>query len=207
MTYAKVQGSTLLAYPYGMPQLQVDNPTTNYGGLTDPGEVFAETTPAIENGWSLVVVQTSAQPSFNPMTQTCTEGSPTLKNGIWTQTWLVSSLPTNQVVANQAGAALAAGLTITCTSTPALSGTYACDDATTTKLAKIELAIERNGVFPGSNGTQFAWPDSSGSFHVFPSVTLFTAFSTALANYVADVDLFAAGAPGAALPASTVTIP
>lgn len=102
--------------------------------------------------------------------------------------------------------AFAAGLQITCTSTPAIDSTYALDQTTQAKINAIETAVMKNGVFPGSSGAQLAFPDIAGVFHVFPSVTIWGEFATAVANYVTDLELYAAGAPGATLPSTAVTI-
>jgi hypothetical protein len=103
-------------------------------------------------------------------------------------------------------AALAAGLAISSTSTPAIDGTYPVDAVTQTKIGQIEIFIQKNGTFPGSAGTSLAWFDTAGVAHIFPSVTLFSEFATAVANYVADLDLYGASAPGAALPSPSVNI-
>lgn len=109
-------------------------------------------------------------------------------------------------LATQVAKAFAAGITITSTSTPALNGTYAIDPAAQQRINAIETAILKNGAFPGSSGTQLAYYDAAGAPHVFPSVAEFSAFATAVANFVADLDLYAAGAPGASLPSADVTI-
>ena len=111
-----------------------------------------------------------------------------------------------QQLAATVAAAFAAGLTITSTSTPAINGTYAVDQSAQTRISAIETAILKNGAFPGSNGTQMAYPDISGKLTVFPSTALFSEFATAVADYVADLDLYAAGATGATLPSASVTI-
>lgn len=103
-------------------------------------------------------------------------------------------------------AAFAAGLTITSTSTPAINGTYAVDQAAQSRINAIETAILKNGAFPGSSGSQMAYPDIAGKLTVFPSTALFSEFATSVANYVADLDLYAAGATGATLPNASVTI-
>lgn len=108
--------------------------------------------------------------------------------------------------AGKAAAAMAAGLTITCTSTPALDGVYAVDQAAQARINAIETAILKNGAFPGSNGSQIAYPKIDGTLVVFPSTALFSEFATAVANFVADLDLYAAGATGASLPAAALTI-
>lgn len=102
--------------------------------------------------------------------------------------------------------ALSAGLAITSTSTPAINGTYAVDQSAQTRINAIETAILKNGVFPGSSGTQMAYPDITGKLTVFPSTALFSEFATSVANYVADLDLYAAGAKGATLPSASVKI-
>lgn len=111
-----------------------------------------------------------------------------------------------QQLAIQVSAAFAAGLAVTCTGTPALNGTYAVDDAAQARISRIETYIEKNGKFPGSAGTQLAMQDLQGGWHVFPSTALFTEFATAVADYVTELDLYAAGAAGASLPAANVTI-
>lgn len=106
MTYVKIQGAVVLKYPYTMDDLRVDNPSTGYGDLTDPGVVFAETDPAKANGWQLVTVHPTTQPTFNPLLQTVTEGSPVLQAGQWVQSWTVSNLPTSQAQSNMQEACL-----------------------------------------------------------------------------------------------------
>lgn len=115
-------------------------------------------------------------------------------------------LTPEQQLASVVSSALAAGLTITSTSTPAINGTYAVDQAAQSRINAIETAILKNGAFPGSNGSQMAYPDITGKLNVFPSTALFSEFATAVADYVADLDLYAAGATGATLPSASVTI-
>lgn len=108
--------------------------------------------------------------------------------------------------AGKAAAAMAEGLTIACTSTPAINGVYAVDQDAQMRINAIETAILKNGAFPGSNGSQMAYPKIDGALVVFPSTALFSEFATAVANYVADLDLYAVGASGASLPSPSVTI-
>lgn len=49
----------------------------------------------------------TAQPTFDPITQAVAEANPVLINGNWTQQWAVVDLPPEQVAANQAAAAAA----------------------------------------------------------------------------------------------------
>ncbi len=122
-----------------------------------------------------------------------------------TGSWPPPPTAAEQLAASVA-AAQAAGLTITCTSTPALNGTYAVDQAAQARINAIETAILKNGAFPGSSGAQLAYPKIDGTLVVFPSTSVFSEFATAVANYVADLDLYAAGAPGATLPSPALTI-
>ena len=123
---------------------------------------------------------------------------------------VTGSWPPAPTAAEQLAAAVAqafaAGITITCTSTPALNGTYAVDPAAQARINAIETFVLKNNAFPGSSGAQLAYYDLGGVPHVFPSVALFSEFATAVANYVADLDLYAAGAPGATLPSPALTI-
>jgi hypothetical protein len=117
-----------------------------------------------------------------------------------------AALVAAQALAASVQAAFAAGLTITSTSTPAVNGTYPLDALTQIALGQIEVFIEKNNAFPGSSGTSLVRYDAAGVGHIFPSVAVFSEFATAVANYVVDLDLYAAGAAGASLPASSVTI-
>ena len=69
----------------------------------------------------------------------------------------------------------------------------------------MQIYIQANGKFPGSTGT-YAWLDKSGAAHVFPSVTEFTAFATAIADFVADIQMTIYTGSGT-IPAATATIP
>jgi hypothetical protein len=74
------------------------------------------------------------------------------------------------------------------TSTPALNGAYAVDSATQQRAAAVSLYIQVNGKFPAAQ-TALSWPDASGAPHVFPTTAEFQAFATALADFVAALDL------------------
>jgi hypothetical protein len=108
-------------------------------------------------------------------------------------------------LAQQAAAALYAGITITSTGTPALNGVYSCDKQAQSNIQAVQIYIQANGKFPGSSGT-YPWLDKSGAPHVFPSVAEFTAFATAIADYVADCQMIVYTGAGT-LPAPTATIP
>lgn len=106
--------------------------------------------------------------------------------------------------AQQAMAALGQGLTVTSTGTPALDATYAVDAAAQAKMTATELYILKNGTFPGGS-TTIAWPDIAGTLHTFPSTAVYAAWATAIADYVAALDLVIATDTGT-LPAAAKTI-
>ncbi|MHB1305288.1 MAG: DUF4376 domain-containing protein [Acidiphilium sp.] len=94
--------------------------------------------------------------------------------------------PPPPTLAQQATAALSAGLAITSTNTPALDGTYSCDDAAQARINRVAVYVQMNGKFPGGTST-IAWLDATGAQHVF-SVAQFQAFATAVGDYVAALD-------------------
>jgi hypothetical protein len=110
-----------------------------------------------------------------------------------------------QALASTVSAALAAGLTVSSTSAPAVNGTYPLDSATQFEINSVVLFVQTNGDFPGGLSA-YPWDDTSGAAHIFPSVAVFKEWATAVANYVAALKLYGAGATGATLPAASVTI-
>lgn len=105
----------------------------------------------------------------------------------------------------QAQAALFAGVAITSTGTPALNGTYAVDSITQHKIAAVSVYILVNSKFPGG-ASSYAWPDVSGALHNFPSTAEWQSFATAVADYVAELDLIIVTGTGS-LPAAPPPLP
>ncbi len=119
---------------------------------------------------------------------------------------IIAFVPTAlQQLQSQAIAALDGGLTITSTSTPALNGTYACDDAHQARINRIQGFIAANSKFPNSLAA-LPWPDISGTVHEFPSTAEFTAFASAVADYVMALDAVIMGI-STTLPPAQATIP
>ena len=112
---------------------------------------------------------------------------------------LAATVSAQQAAAANVAAALAAGIQITSTSTPALSGTYAIDATHQQLIAAEQFYILTKGTFT-NGGTTKPWLDLSGVAHTFPSTAEFTAFAEAVAQYV---DALMAGTT----PAQPVTIP
>lgn len=108
-------------------------------------------------------------------------------------------------IAEQAREALSAGLTISSAGTPTLDGKYAVDDAAQGRINRVQSFIAQNGKFPGG-GPSLPWPDMSGNLHEFSATAEFTAFATAVAEYVFALDAVIMGAT-TTLPPPTATIP
>ncbi len=113
--------------------------------------------------------------------------------------------PPPPTLAQQAQAALYAGVAITSTGTPTLNGTYGCDPGAQANLNAIQTYINTNDKFPGSAGT-YSYVDMNDAPHTFPTTAAFTAFATAIADYVSDLLHVELGVLGA-LPANAKTIP
>lgn len=117
----------------------------------------------------------------------------------------VPPAPPAPTLAQQAGAMIAAGLTIKSTGTPALDGVYSVDAAAQQNIQAVQIYIQANGKFPGSSGT-YPWLDKAGQPHVFPTVAEFSAFATVVADFVADLKMIQFTGAGT-LPAASATIP
>ena len=99
-TYAEVQGTTLILYPYLFSTLQAQNPYTNYGDNYDVTYWFPQTQTAIENGYTLAPVTILPEPTYDASTQMCTQNAnPTLIDNIWTLGWTVSTMTPEQKAA------------------------------------------------------------------------------------------------------------
>ena len=95
-------------------------------------------------------------------------------------------------------AAIAAGVVIVSTGTPALNGTYAIDQASLSRITAEQVYIATTGTFTNGQTTR-AWLDASGTPHVFPSTAEFTAFAETVAQYEdALLTAFATASAGAA---------
>ncbi|WP_298281278.1 hypothetical protein [Acidocella sp.] len=122
-------------------------------------------------------------------------------NGVFTEISLSAAAPT---LAQQAQAALNAGLAITSSGTPALSATYACNEAAQARLNRVSVYLQVNGAFP-NNATTIQWVDATGAPHTFTEAQ-FKSLAVAIADYVLALDDVALGL-ASTLPATTATIP
>ena len=120
----------------------------------------------------------------------------------------VASNPTYspaQQAASAAEALIASGLTVTSTGSPAINGTYSLSPAAQSAYDSVMMYIQVHGTFPRGMTTT-SWPDIHGDLKVFPNVTTFTAFATAAADFIDQVDDYANGVAGTTLPSSSITI-
>lgn len=121
--------------------------------------------------------------------------------GVWSFAAPVTPTLTS---AQNAAAAVEAGLTISSTGTPAIDGTFAIDPAMQGKIAAVEVYILKNSTFPGAAST-YPWPTIAGAFVTFPSTTVFQNWATEIANYVSALDIIIASDSGS-LPSASVMI-
>jgi hypothetical protein len=115
------------------------------------------------------------------------------------QAWLaVPNTPTpaaSATVSQQATAALAAGITLTCTGNSALNGLYACDNTTLSRITSLVLIPP----------IAFVYPTMAGVNKTFTS-TQFSNFAAAVGGYNNALNVIVTANSGS-LPAATATIP
>lgn len=99
MNYAKIKNNIIIEYPYGFNQLQADNPYTMYPNM-DVAYWFPLTNAATE-GYVLVDILPSPQPSYDWITQGIKETTPELTSGQWYQTWEIYQLTPEEISANK----------------------------------------------------------------------------------------------------------
>lgn len=148
-----------------------------------PNETYYLVTQG-HSGWSAdgtlppgAVACTQAQ-AASPMEWTVTGGA------------VVAATPPAPTLAQQAQAALAAGLAVTSLSTPALDGTYPLTAEMQANLSSLEVYYGKYGTFP-NKATTLTIKDMQGNSHVFTYAefeTLFKALGDYRAALIACVD-------------------
>ena len=78
--YAKIVDGGVSAYPYTIAHLKADHPNTSFPD--NPAETMLQ-------GYGMFVVASAAQPTHDPSISFVAEGTPSLVDGKWTQTWQV----------------------------------------------------------------------------------------------------------------------
>lgn len=100
MSYAEVNGTTVIAYPYTFSTLQAENPYTNYGDNENFNYWFPLTDAATIDGNELVSVRQLEQPAYDVYTQNCTpNATPELVSGEWVDGWTVTEKTPEQIEA------------------------------------------------------------------------------------------------------------
>ena len=127
------------------------------------------------------------------------------------QAWLAAGNAPTKITGGdmaeiQAEIAIDNGVTVTSTSTPSLNGTYAIGPSSQAALTSVAAYVMLKSDFPGGSTTQ-PWSDAAGNVHIFPSTTVFEAFATGIADYVASVSVYgdSRGADGS-LPSPSISI-
>lgn len=160
-----------------------------------------------DGAYSLVAV-----PPFVPPTGYVSVGAPSyaLVSGVVTETYQTQIIPVvtpAQTAAAKLAAVEAAGLKVTSTSTPAINGTYDVSPTATANFNAVETYVLANGTFP--MGSTQTWFVIGAAPVTIPSVGVFKALSSAVAQYVAALQIAAytqAAGGTATWPPSSVTI-
>ncbi len=104
-----------------------------------------------------------------------------------------------------AAAALATGVVLTSTATPALNGSYPIGPDTETYMIGIISYISLKSSFPGNSST-LNWYDASDTAHSF-TVSAFQAFAEAMCAFIHAVADWELGGGVGSLPSNSITIP
>lgn len=109
--------------------------------------------------------------------------------------------------AQQAAAAVGAGLSVALSGAVTLAATlFPTDPITTAKIGAVVTTLLATGAFPGG-AASYPMKDSTGAWHTFAAAQ-YTAVAGAIAAHVAALDLIADGNPldATALPAAQVSL-
>ena len=112
--------------------------------------------------------------------------------------------PPAPTLAQQAVAAMSAGLAITSTATSSLDATYPCNANAQAQLSAEVISLMLNGTFADGTDT-IDWVDITGTGHTM-SIAQFKTVATAIGAYVSGLTKCING-QASALPAATATIP
>jgi hypothetical protein len=74
--------------PYSLGQLRRDNTQVSFP-TTIPDATLAE--------YGVFPVTPTEQPAYDPMTQSLADGTPTLVDGVWTQTWTITDRTAEEI--------------------------------------------------------------------------------------------------------------
>lgn len=88
--YAKIINNRVVAYPYGLPELQRDFPNTSFPTPMTNSEYLS---------YDVYPVTPRNPPSYNEVTQNCNRINPTLEGGAWVETWQVTPATAEEIKA------------------------------------------------------------------------------------------------------------
>ena len=88
MAFVKITNDAVDTYPYTIGQLRRDNPNTSFPRNIDE---------SVLNEWGVYSVTSVDAPSYTEATQKVEEVDPVLSDGVWTQTWQVTSKSDEEV--------------------------------------------------------------------------------------------------------------
>jgi hypothetical protein len=91
--YAKIVGGIVTKYPYTYADARLDYPNTSLPTNLSEGNL-AE--------FNIYKIADVATPTFDTVTQTVAEVTPTQVAGVWSQTWQIVALDAATIAANQA---------------------------------------------------------------------------------------------------------
>lgn len=86
--YVLAPNQTVETYPYSIGALRRDNPNTSYP--RNPSD-------AVLASWNVFPVTDEPTPAYNPATQNCNQVNPTLIDGKWVMTWVVTPATPEQI--------------------------------------------------------------------------------------------------------------
>ena len=86
--YVLAPNQTVEIYPYSIGDLRRDNPNTSYP--RNPSD-------AVLASWNVFPVTDEPTPAYNPATQNCNQVNPTLIDGKWVMTWVVTPATPEQI--------------------------------------------------------------------------------------------------------------
>lgn len=86
--YAKIESGTVMAYPYGPAELRRDFPNTSFPMPMSDADLAA---------YDVLPVIPCDPPAHDPVAENCVRVDPTLQDGQWTETWLVSPASAGEI--------------------------------------------------------------------------------------------------------------
>ena len=162
--------------------------------IPDGASITSYFAPGLPGTWAAVPSGIAAAQGW-----TATESG-----GVWSFAAPVVAAPT---LAQQAAAAIGAGVTLALSGTVTLAATlFPTDPATQAKLAAVVTTVTASGAFPGG-ASSYPMKDASGAWHSFTTAQ-YVKVAGAIAAYVAALDLMIDGNPlsATALPPASVAI-